>query len=280
MVFLAGMVAVGAFAGVGQLEAQTVRGVVHEVGDLTPVSDARLILRSAEGSVVAVAISDDQGRFVLRADEGGLVRLVVSHLGYADWQTANFALATGATIDVEVKLGVEAIPLEALVVVARNRNDQGRLAGFEQRRADQGGFGGYFVTQFDIERRPVATPSSLVLGTPGMAVRTAGSSGLDRNLIMTGSCVATVFIDGVRTEQTPTHTIDDLLAPDLIAGVEMYPRGFSAPPQYQTASEPGCGVVLFWTREPRIGTPAGWSFRRVAVGLGLVAGILTFGFTR
>lgn len=263
----------------GGLSAQTVRGAVHAAGDGRPVSDVRLILRSADGEVVAAAISTEDGRFQLRAAAGGLVRLEVAHIGYADWQTANFALASGATIDVEVKLGVEAIPLDPIVVVAQNRYDEGRLAGFEQRRTDPGGFGGYFMTQDDIERRPMATPSSLVLGAPGMGLQSAGSNG-DRAVIMTGRCPARLFVDGIRVEQSAQHSIDDLLPPDQIAGVEMYPRALSAPVQYQDAGRPDCGVVLFWTREPRPGAPGRWGFRRMAVGLGLVAGILTFGFTR
>ena len=42
----------------------------------------------------------------------GTVQLEVSHLGYANWETGNFALASDVVLDVEVKLGTEAIPLD------------------------------------------------------------------------------------------------------------------------------------------------------------------------
>ena len=46
--------------------------------------------------------------------------------------------------------------------------------------------------------------------------------------------------------------------------VEMYPRALTAPVQYQDACRPNCGVVLFWTKGPRIGQSRGWGARRIA----------------
>lgn len=99
---------------------QTVRGVVLESGSNNTIEDARLILRDTEGNVRAVAISESNGRFELVADSAGLVQLEVSHLGYASWGTASFPLGTDATLDVQVRLGVEAIPLDPITVVASN----------------------------------------------------------------------------------------------------------------------------------------------------------------
>ena len=65
---------------------------------------------------------------------------------------------------------------------------------------------------------------------------------------------------------------------ELIAGIEMYPRGLTAPVQYQDASNPNCGVVLFWTKGPGIGSSRGWGAKRIAAGLGLLVGLLTIGF--
>jgi hypothetical protein len=55
----------------------------------------------------------------------------------------------------------------------------------------------------------------------------------------------------------------------------MYPRGLSAPPQYQDTRNPECGVVLFWTKDRPGGTGRGSSFGRIAVGLGLLGAIIT-----
>ncbi len=260
------------------ISAQTVRGIVTEDGSGESIEGVRLILRSPDGLVRATAISSDAGRFELAAESSGTVRLEVTHLGYADWETANFALAPDVVIDVEVRLGIEAIPLEPITVIAQSSARRGRLADFERRMSDPGRVGGYFLTEKEIERRPMATASTLVLATPGMSTRAIGAGALDRRLILTGQCVANVFIDGVRLRQSAQSSVDDLLSPDLIAGVEMYPRGLTAPLQYQGASSPNCGVVLFWTKGPRIGESRGWGAKRIAAGLGLLIGLLTVGF--
>lgn len=228
----------------------------------------------------AGVISAENGYFELRADRSGMVRLSVSHIGFADWETANFALASDAVIDVEVRLGIEAIPLEPIVVVARRADGLSRTAQFERRMLDPGRVGGFFIPEEAIADRPVATPTNLVLGAPGMSVRLASrSDGPERHVIMAGQCVARTFIDGVRVQQAEGVSIDDLLTPERIAGVEIYPRPLSAPPQYRDAIPPQCGVVLFWTKEPQPDSDTGgWGLGRIGVGLGIVASILTLGF--
>ena len=203
---------------------------------------------------------------------------VGEHLGYSDWNTAGFALASGQSIEVEVRLGVEAIPLEPIVVIARRSEGATPVAQFHRRMNDPARIGGYFLPADQIAERSVATPSSLVLGAPGMSLRLAGhAGGLDRNVIMTGNCEARTFIDGVRVQQAAGASVDDLLSPDRIAGVEMYPQSLGAPPQYVDTQNPGCGVVLYWTKEPEPTGEGGWNTSRIAVGVGLVAGIIFAG---
>ncbi len=261
--------------------AQVVRGVVMEVGSGDAVEDAVLVLRAPNGSVRATAISDNGGRFQLVALSSGTVYLEVSHLGYANWATGNFALADDVVLDVEVKLGTEAIPLDPILVVAQGSMRLGREAVFERRRTNAARVGGYFITEAEIERRVMATPSKLTLTVPGMSVRPAGATNdLDRSVILaSGGCLARTFIDGVHIDQSGGHSIDDLLAPELIAGVEVYPRAMSAPFQYQGAGNT-CGVVLFWTKEPRLGHGRALSGRRIALGLGFVVAILSVGVVR
>lgn len=266
----------GAGIAAARASAQIVRGSVVETGDGSPISGARLIFRDIQGAVRASAVSGADGRFALRTDGAAYGRIEVAHLAYAAWWTVDFALGTEDDLEIEVRLGIEAIPLEALTVVASAVATPGRMAGFEQRRSALGGFGGYYLTADEIERRPVATSSTLVLGTPGMTLgRATGGAGLERTVILTRNCLAQTFIDGVRVTQLAGGSIDDLLPPDRIAGIEMYPRGLSAPPQYQDARNPECGVVLFWTKDRPGGTGRGSSFGRMAIGLGLLGAIIT-----
>ena len=251
-----------------------VRGIVVGAGDGAPIADAQLVLRNALGVTVATAVSENSGRFVLGLRAPGTVTLEVSHLGYASWETAPFALARDQLIEVEVKLGIEAIPLDPITVVAQSTMQLGTLAGFRERMTDPS-LDGYFILEEEIERRPMAKPSDLILATPGMSVGLASSAaGLDRGVIMAGGCPARTFIDGMRVQQGAGASIDDLITPDRIAGVEVYPRATGAPLQYQ---DPGqrCGVVLFWTKPAEQNADRGSSRGRMLLGVGLLIGILT-----
>ena len=73
-----------------------------------------------------------------------------------------------------------------------------------------------------------------------------------------GGCSATVYLDGRRMnslaqaslgEVTPKTVVyvDELVSPMSIAGVEVYPRGVRAPPEYQSLGG-SCAIVLIWTR--------------------------------
>lgn len=259
------------------LEGQIVRGVVREVGTDSPVFGARLLLRTADDEVRAGVISAEDGAFELRAETGGLVRLEVSHFAYADWTTSHFALPSDAELDVEIRLDIEAIPLEPIVVVARSSASTRRIWGFEERRASGAGFGGFFITVEDVEARAAATTTGLVRGMPGMDVRLIDSGGLDRNVISSRGCPSRTFIDGVEIQQDRGHSVDDLVTPDRIAGIEVYPRALSAPAQFSSAFGPDCGVVLFWTRESTPSDSRAWAPGRLAAGFGVFLGLLTLG---
>ncbi len=250
-------------AGAPGAGAQIVRGVVVGVGDGEPIADAALVLRFENGGLAASAVSSAAGEFVLEVPRSGTVRLEVSHLGYADWGTAAFELPSGAIMDVEVRLGVEAIPLDPITVVAESRMALGGLAGFQE-RATNPTIGGYFIHEEEIARRRMAIPSN--------------AAGFERNVIMAGGCVARTYVDGIRVQQGAGASVDDLLTPDRIAGVEMYPRGVGAPLQYTEPGGRGCGVVLFWTKPADLDDDRGRSRSRILLGVGLLVGVLTVAF--
>jgi len=274
------LLAVACLLSVDPAEAQVVRGVVLGVGDGLPIADANLVLMNEDEVVVASAVSDAQGAFVLRLRAGGRFSLAVSHLGYADWETAPFDLASDVVLDLEVKLGIEAIPLEPITVIAEGTMGLGPLAAFRERMADPS-LNGYFLEEDDIARRPMAKPSDLVLAFPGMSVGLASAaSGIDRGVILGNGCPSRTFIDGVRVQQGAGASIDDLLPPEQIAGVEIYPRASGTPIQYldnsySAASGRGCGLVLFWTKPPQANGDGNMGTGRILVGVGLLLGILT-----
>ncbi len=267
------------------VDAQSVRVSVVDAESGAPVIGASATLLS-EGRRVESTTTDADGRAELRTREGGTYVLAIGGLGYRDFASEPLTLAEDEFVEVRVRLGVQAIPLEPLVVVASGRTLSPAMAGFERRRADPS-LGGAYLTRADIERRPVATPTELLFSLPSVSVQpimTLDSPyAKERNLIWfpssrgasvnPGACLAEVFVDGVRARQSAESSMDDLLAGADLAGVEVYPRPFTAPAEYRGTG--GCGVVLFWT-EPRDASDGVWSWKRLAVGgglLGLLVGL-------
>ena len=254
--------------------AQTVRGRVLDDATGTPLSGARISLHDAQSAEAAGSVSNEAGLFELRGPAAGTYRIQVGHLGHSDYASVGFHLSDEEFIDIEIRMGIEAIPLEPLVVLARRLPASGRLARFEQRMNDPARAGGYFISQEEIERRVVSTPSRLVLRVPGTAVAPIPGP-FDRSMItLRRGCQARLFVDGVPLP--PQQSIDDLLDTQSIGGVEVYPSPLTVPIAYQDATPPLCGVVLFWTREGEV-TSGDWGFKRIAIGTGMIAAILLFG---
>ena len=236
-----------------------------------PVPGAPVFLRAENDSLVASTFTSAQGRFEFRAVPDQPVRLQASSLGYADWETEMFELTDEAELDVVITLQFAPIPLEELRVQARRRQSTRLLADFERRREIQA-FGGYFMDDEDIERRPASRPSNLPLQFPGVSV-SGGTGPFDQYTIMTGDCPANVYVDGRLINQVVT-SVDEYLELPRIAGVEVYPRSMNAPPQYQDAGRRECGTVLFWTKELEPDDPGGWTTAKVTLGLAAFGGLL------
>jgi hypothetical protein len=81
-----------------------------------------------------------------------------------------------------------------------------------------------------------------------------------------GRCRANIYIDGTLVT---LGVIDDMLAPEWVGAIEVYPHAASVPAEFQRGIT-NCGVVAFWTRERESGTK--WSWKRVAVAAAFVAG--------
>lgn len=249
--------------------AQTIRGWVLRA-DRSPIADATVLLRASDETVQARTTTAEDGRFELRGDGGEGLRLQAEHLGFATWETAPFDLAADAEREVVIQMQFAPIPLEELRVEARRVQTTRRLADFERRKEIRA-FGGFFLEEADIARRPAARPSTLVLEAPGMTVRPAAGP-FDRWVVMSGDCPATVYVDGVRIDQLNTP-VDDYLELERIAGVEVYARDLNAPMQYSGAS-PECGSVLYWTKDLVPDDLGGWTTAKIVLGSAAITGLV------
>ena len=96
--------------------AQTVQGRVLDESTRAPVSGASVSLRDDGGAEAAGSVSNDLGLFELRAPAAGVYSIRVGHLGYGEYSSAGLEVAEGEVLEVEIRLGIEAIPLEPVVV--------------------------------------------------------------------------------------------------------------------------------------------------------------------
>jgi hypothetical protein len=254
--------------------AQFITGrILHET-TRAAVQGADVALFDSGDRPRATIVSDSAGRFRFTVGPGQYT-LRIRHIAFAEYHSANINVERNETVDLEVRLGETIIPLEPLIVTARTV-DLGKMAGFNDRLRNNNF--GRFITRTDIDRRGAMRTTDLLRSVPGVTItpiRVRGRATTERYLVtMRGggarTCEPAFYIDGVRVRQAADATIDDVLAPDMLEGVEVYSSSAGAPAQYSDPAS--CGVVLFWTRE---GEPGGrFSWKRLLVAVGAVAALI------
>jgi len=251
------------------VEAQGVHGRVFDEAR-APVHQAQVELVAADGRWSGRALTDTAGAFRIEAPRAALYRVTVTHVAFQPWTSDTLRVGSAEMLGLEVRIGRTAIPLEPLVITARGHP---RLAEFDERRLNR--TFGRFLTREEIDARGTNRTSELLRTVPGVqlvpVVRRGRNNAAGNMIAMRGGlgqCSPSIFIDGVSTRQYQDSTIDDMLAPSQIEGVEVYTSASTAPSRYNEGT--GCGVVLFWTRpgDPTGGSP--WSWKRIVAGLAAI----------
>ncbi|HEY0809759.1 MAG TPA: TonB-dependent receptor plug domain-containing protein [Longimicrobiales bacterium] len=258
---------------------QVIIGRIVEEGNRTPVQGAHVRLVSDRaGAEEPTGLSDSTGVFQLVVRAPGKYRLRVSHVAFKVLDTQVFSVGPGEALSIEVRLTTATIPLDPLVVLARTTHS--RLAEFQQRLVTHSS--GRFITRDQIERHTSTRTTDLLRSVPGvqlLEVRPPGGS-RPRSLVRVRgggtSCEPALFIDGVSVRQGVDSTIDDLLSPAMLSGVEVYTSTSAAPARY--ALPGACGVVLFWTAAGEVGRN-NWSWKFL-VGSGVLAGLVALALFR
>lgn len=101
--------------------AQSVNGTVEEQGASAPVQGSLVVLVDSTGTFTDRALSDQAGRFALRARAPGRHRLRVQRVGFQTRQTAPFDLVDGQTVEQRVVLSSTPTAIEGLTVEGRRR---------------------------------------------------------------------------------------------------------------------------------------------------------------
>ncbi|MBW3629194.1 MAG: carboxypeptidase regulatory-like domain-containing protein [Gemmatimonadetes bacterium] len=221
-------------------EAQIVSGTLLETQTRSPLSGGVVTLLDQDSAAVARLQTDSLGAFHFTVPRRGTYRLRAESPGYRAATSPALSIGALDTLDVEFSLAHDAVVLEPLVVKARNR----RLTPMARRfydRAKISAFGN-FLTREDIEKfHPVRT-TELLRRIPGVQT----SPVMGGNVVtIRGGCRPTLYVDGSRIWSY--RTVDDLVQPLEVEGVEVYRSADQAPAEY-TGMHAGCAVILIWTR--------------------------------
>lgn len=224
-----------------------------------PVVAAQIELLDDRQRRVMSVMTDPQGRFTFERVRAGSYQLRATSIGYRDVITPPLAVQTldsTAVYEVIVWMGVEAVPLAPLEVVARARpivRHPGLAAFFA--RADRR-MGGRFMMREEIESiGPHRTTDLLPLLGVTVIAETLEMPRL--------RCAPTVYLDGITLyspvyspgevtvgsgpREEPFLMINELIDPAAIEGIEVFPGASSVPGQFG-GTMAACGVVSIWTR--------------------------------
>jgi hypothetical protein len=223
-----------------------VLGRVVEMESGRALEGAEVSLGGVQGS----RITDHGGRFEFESAPSGMQPVSVATLGRAPL-TDTVEVLAGQTVEMEIRLAIQPVEVDPMVVIATPRNPYLEDMGFYHRR-DQG-YSGQFVNRESIAERDPRSLGDILAVTPGVRVQYGGAGGFEvrlrRAIQMTRSggvgCVPAVYLDDVPVDAGWLQNIP----PDRVDGMEVF-TGANAPLRY---NDP-CGVILVWTRR---GGPGG-----------------------
>jgi len=214
--------------------------------------------------------SNRRGRFVFSGLPIGEYELSVRHIGYAPL-THPVTVTRGHTTQVDVSLPPDPVELEPIVATA-TRPRRLEIKGFYERRywGELLG-GGEFFTAEDIERRNPSRITHMIADAPGVRLANCDVWGHGCKLYSTThsrgfsdqGCKLNIYLDGILairgsnerwslttgpfTREQPRESINDLVLPTEIAGVEVYTGAASLPAEFG-GPDSRCGAVMIWTK--------------------------------
>lgn len=240
--------------------AQSITGRVIARSTQQPVAQAGVRLVAPDGAVIASALSEADGMFVIGLPASRSFRVITERFAFKAHISQLFT-AAGNSITYNIELQDSVIALTPLTVPAEARSRRLESVGLYDRAKEAQGA---FILREEIEKRQPQRISQLLQGRAGLRLQPVArsvASGITRgDLVMRGGaqasmrsafCFPRVFLDGVlvrlETTSAPTLTLDDVANPDEIEAIEIYRSASQVPAQFGGAGS-SCGVVLIWTR--------------------------------
>lgn len=206
------------------------RGTVHAAGSGAPIGSAAILLRTADGLLETLALTDTAGAFRLEAPGPGRYQVAILRSGFARGRSDLITLSDGDEIEVLVTLAPDRRPPAPGSAPSADARAAQSRAPFS--------FSGSALSA--VGPRPVMEVLSRL---PGASVETQGDGA---ELRFGGlACRADLFIDGIPAgRHEPLFTLPS----SAVALVEVYPPNAPPPPDFRPApGRPRCGTILLWT---------------------------------
>lgn len=218
------------------------------VGDTTlaPIAGATV---SVLGTDVRV-VTGENGRFRMTSLPTGEYLLFVRRLGF-EGATSKVSVDGDAPARISFALAPVVTRLAGMEVSAMPGLTM-RMKEFYDRKSRAEG--GVFITREDIVKRNPRSAFDLLQGIPSIKLGEIQPGGAKGIRSTRSNCDLMILLDGlpIKADRVP--------APDLLAGIEVYPGPASIPLQYKTQAGSGylpgqsgasCGLVLMWTGDGR-----------------------------
>jgi hypothetical protein len=237
--------------------AQVLHGRVLEDASERPIGQATVeLLEATSHRSVMVVITDSLGRFMLRPTTRGEFKLRTASLGFREATSAKFPLGPIDTLELEMRLKVDAVLLAPLTVTASARpwHEMMKPPGlwpFYERKSFMEKLGlGRFVTR-DLIDNWAGNVTQLVGTVPGVVITSNGrtqSVAIRRSVpgLGSGECQPLFFLNGAKINLAGM-SLDDFVDVTTLEAVEVY-RGPSELPGEYAGSDARCGAIGLWTR--------------------------------
>ena len=246
------------------LSAQIITGRVLEVGSGRPISSASVTL-VAKGRTLLAAESDSTGGFQVPVPRAGWYSLRIERFGYGSETSDSLEVGARENVEVVIRLSVTAVRLEPLLVIERRRDIRPR-SEFERRPEVGSRSGlGVFITREALDSTSSASVTGVLARVPLLGIR---QDGVPTSLSQ-GTCTPTLYLNGARFQLAPGESIDDMILPSTLEGIEVYRNRTELPREFAGIGH--CSAIVFWTRQGDPGRRAPWRF--LAAG-GAILGLL------
>ncbi len=172
------------------------------------------------------AISNSHGEFTITDVPAGTIRFTSRRIGYVPTST-QIEVGPGAVVHLAVKLVPAATQLGTIIIEGKKLDKALWQTGFYQRR--DAGLGTYFDSEFMSHWHSGMANLAGSVPTVQVARQSNGIAVAQARLAGGNTCNLNVFVDGNLIPWATTTGFDDIIRPEDVLGVEVYPRASEMP---------------------------------------------------